>query len=298
MHSANLPVAVAFGSALLWGAWWMPVRLLEAAGMTGGWVGVLMIGCALPLLLAVRVWTGPPRTPISVRLAVSGALIGGAMALYTAAITETSVVRAVLIFYLAPVWSILIEVTWLGRRLRWLNGLAFGMAALGLLTIFRFDLSVSGWAIGDSIALVSGMCWAAGSALVFTGSEVRAARLATWGCVGGVAVSVGVNGLFATPTPPLDQTLAALPTALATGTLYIAPVLIATLWSARRLSPTTLSFLLTGEILAGVATAAWLLDEPFGWPEVTGAALIVAAALIEVVLPKPAAPGPAGPTRG
>lgn len=286
MNSINLPVVVAFVSALLWGAWWMPVRLLESAGVSGGWVGTLMIAGGLPILLALRFRTGPPRTPFSLRLAASGALIGAAMALYTAAITETTVVRAVLIFYLAPVWSILIEVTWLGRRLRWLNAVAFALAVLGLLTIFRFDLTVTGWTLGDSIALLSGMSWAAGSALVFTGSEVRATRLALWGCVGGVAISLTLALAFAAPAPTVATGGTVPLIALATGSLYIAPVLIATLWSARRLNPTTLSFLLTGEILAGVATAAWLLSEPFGWPEVIGSALIVSAALIEVVMPK------------
>ena len=56
-----------------------------------------------------------------------------------------------------------------------------------------------------------------------------------------------------------------------------------TLWSAQRLAPAVLSFLLTAEILSGVITGALFLDEPFGLLQIIGAVLIIAAALSEVV---------------
>lgn len=288
----NLPVLLAFGSALLWGAWWMPVRWLESVGLHGVWAATAMLGAAVPVLLAAQL--GIPRSRraqdgLDTRTIASGALIGVAMTLYTAAIADTTVVRAVLLFYLAPVWSILIEVTWLGRRLRWLNGVAFGLAALGVLTIFRFDLGGSSWSLGDTMALLSGMCWAAGSALVFTGRDIGALRLSLFGCLGAVAASLVCAALLGQAIPSNADAARAVGPALVTGTIYIAPVLVATLWSARRLSPTTLSFLLTGEILSGIGTAAWLLNEPFGWQELLGAGLVILAALIEVTLPKPVA---------
>lgn len=286
MQTSTVPVGVAFASALLWGAWWLPVKLLEGAGIAGIWTAVFMIGAALPVLLVSLALKRGPRAPITPRTVLSGCLIGGAMALYTASITETTVVRAVLIFYLAPVWAILIETTFLGRRFRVLNLLAFGLAVLGLATMFRFDFSGGGFSRGDLIALVSGMCWAAGSALVFTGPAIGARRLASYGCIGAVAVSLAVAALLGHPAPDPGVASQAVPLAVLAGSVYIAPVLIATLWSARRLSPTTLSFLLTGEIVSGVGTAAWFLSEPFGWPETLGTLLIVSAALIEVVMPK------------
>lgn len=282
--SLRLPVAVAFTSALLWGVWWVPVRLLEDVGVDGAWTGVFMIGLALPMLLILGLFRPTSRRPMTARLALSGALIGGAMALYTVAITETTVLRAVLIFYLSPVWAILIETIWLGRRFRLGNALAFTLAVVGILTIFRFDTSTAGWNIGDTFALFSGLSWAAGSALVFTGADVDARRLSLWGCIGAVGISAAVILVFNHPVPAF--TIDAANLGLATGSMYIAPVLIATLWSAQRLTPTTLAFLLTGEIISGVATSALFLSEPFGWPEVIGSVLIVSAALVEVAMPK------------
>ena len=65
--------------------------------------------------------------------------------------------------------------------------------------------------------------------------------------------------------------------------IYVLPVLALTLWAAQRLSPAVITFLLTAEILSGVISSAIFLDEPFGWMQVAGTALIIFAALSEVL---------------
>ena len=77
--------------------------------------------------------------------------------LYGAAITETTVVRAVLLFYLAPAWSVAIECLFFGRRFRWFNALAFAIALAGVVLIFGGRIDVGGWAIGDTMAIGSGI---------------------------------------------------------------------------------------------------------------------------------------------
>ena len=67
------------------------------------------------------------------------------------------------------------------------------------------------------------------------------------------------------------------------GAVYVLPIMIMTLWSARRLAPTTLTFLLSAEIVSGVASSAVLLDEPFGAMQLLGTVLIVFAAMSEVM---------------
>lgn len=284
--SSYLPVWLAFVCALFWGLWWLPVRALESSGLDGAWAGTAMNAGALPvLLLLFFARSGRRRTDL--RAMASGALIGGAMVLYSAAITETTVVRAVLLFYLAPAWAIGIEWLFMGRKLRWINGLALVLAACGVTLIFRGQISLSHWNLGDLLALLSGMCWAVGSALVFTGPDIGARTLGLFGCVGGMvigtALAFGTGHALPAPVDPLEPVMLA----LASGMLYIAPVLVATLWSARRLNPTLLSFLLTGEIISGIASSAIFLSEPFGWPELVGSTLVISAALTEVIAPKP-----------
>ena len=67
------------------------------------------------------------------------------------------------------------------------------------------------------------------------------------------------------------------------GAIYVLPILALTLWSAQRLSPAVISFLLTAEILSGVFSGVLLLDEPFGPMQMAGACLIFMAALSEVL---------------
>lgn len=263
----------------------MPVRALESVGLTGAWAGTAMFAGAIPALLILFIFSKRPLT-FAPRVVLSGVMVGSAMMLYSFAVTETTVVRAILLFYLAPAWAIALECLFLGRKFRFVNAAALALAALGILLIFRGDISLANWNIGDVLALASGICWAIGSTLVFSGEDVGARTIALFGCTG--ALLVGMLMLLFTgagwpSTENLPQTTGLL---TLSGTFYITPVLIATLWSARRLNPTTISFLLTGEIISGVATSAAFLNEPFGWPEILGSCVIIGAAIAEIVSPK------------
>jgi drug/metabolite transporter (DMT)-like permease len=67
------------------------------------------------------------------------------------------------------------------------------------------------------------------------------------------------------------------------GAVYVLPILFLTLWSAQRLSPAVISFLLTAEILSGVLSGALFLDEPFGPMQAAGAVMVLMAAAVEVI---------------
>ncbi|WGI21472.1 DMT family transporter [Amylibacter sp. IMCC11727] len=284
-YSKNLPLWLAFGSALFWGLWWMPVRALEAVGLTGAWAGTAMFAGAIPALILLFLWSKRPIT-FDLRVILSGAMVGSAMMLYSYAVTETTVVRAILLFYLAPAWALAIECVFLGRKFNGTNALALVLAACGILLIFRGDVSLANWTIGDGMALLSGVCWAVGSTLVFSGKDVGARTIALFGCSGALIVGLLMLLLSGAALPITENGVETAGLLTLSGTFYIAPVLIATLWSARRLNPTTISFLLTGEIISGVASSAVFLNEPFGWPEAIGSCVIIGAALVEVISPK------------
>jgi drug/metabolite transporter (DMT)-like permease len=61
------------------------------------------------------------------------------------------------------------------------------------------------------------------------------------------------------------------------------PITWMTIWPATLLSPGRVGMLLLVEVLVGVSSAALLLDEPFGLRELSGAALIIAAGVVEVL---------------
>ncbi|REC58731.1 DMT family transporter [Rhodosalinus sediminis] len=278
-------------ASLLWGVWWIPIRWLESGGLPGVWASLAMGLAALPAfaVLAAREGAGGLTAP----RALAGALcVGLAAMLYSTALVFTDVVRAVVIFYLAPAWSILIECLFMGRRWSLRSAGALALSLLGVAAIFRFDVAADRWAAGDAIALVSGLAWAVGAALVFARPGGRPATLALFATLGMVAAAAGVlalSGGAAGRWPGGGPALAATPLALATGLFYLAPVLLVTLWAAQRLAPAAMSFLLTAEIVAGVVSGAVLLAEPFGWPEAAGAGLIILGALVEAGAPVGAA---------
>ena len=57
----------------------------------------------------------------------------------------------------------------------------------------------------------------------------------------------------------------------------------ALMWAATRLEPARIGILLMSEVLVGAASAALIAGEWLSWPELAGAALVLAAGILEVL---------------
>lgn len=277
-----IPVTLAFISALLWGVWWIPIRYLESLGMSGAWGSVtLNFGAFLTAIL----WLVIRRVPFQIgpRGMLGACLVGLAVTLYSVAFTMTDVVRVVLLFYLAPAWGKLIEWAFMGQRWRWPSTAAVCLALGGAYLVLGGDVSLKGLGLGDALAVLSGMAWASGAALVFTSARMNVMSLSLVTALAAAVVGL-VFIIFAGQMTAADAGGWA-PGGIGAfgGLIYVLPILLLTLWSAQRLSPAVISFLLTAEILSGVVTGAVFLDEPFGLMQVAGAVLILTAAAVEVI---------------
>ncbi len=275
------PVLLTFCSAILWGLWWIPIRWIESMGLSGAQAGMVCnLGAALAIggyMLVARV-----RLRLSARALMGAVLVGLAFACYSLSLTMSDVVRAILLFYLAPAWSKIIEWAFLGQRWRGTSTVTLILSLAGAYLVLGGEVSLAAITMGDALALISGVAWAVGAALVFSGppSTTSALTLAT------VVCAMLLSLAFAWGTGEALPTMVSIPafgTSLAVGAIYLLPVLGITMWSAQRLPPGLLSFLFTLEIVAGVASGALLLDEPFGLYRLSGGLLIIAAALIEAV---------------
>lgn len=276
------PVVLAFLAAALWGIWWIPIRYLETLGMDGAWGSVAMnAGAALFVLC----WMLLRR--VTFRIALNGvlgaALVGVAVSTYSVAITMADVVRVILLFYLAPGWSKIIEWAFMGRGWHWTSTLTIAASLLGAWLVLGGDLSLAGFGPGDVLAVLSGMTWAGGAALIFSGGRSDATALSLVTCLCATLIGVGFivlgqGTVFSGQATAMGTGVGAL-----SGLIYVLPIMVLTLWSAQRLPPATISFLLTAEILSGVISGALLLDEPFGTMQIGGATLILFAAVAEVL---------------
>ena len=280
LSSPLAPVVLTFCAAILWGLWWIPVRTLEAGGMTGAQAGIILnLGAATAVGLIMLAFRHPLR--IGPRAIAGGALVGVALSTYSIAFAYSDVVRVILLFYLAPAWSKLIEWAFMGRPWNWSTTFTVGASLAGAILILGGRLSVSAINLGDVLAIISGIAWAIGATFIFTGAKSTAISLTLVTLCMATLVAAGFALLVG--ESPVSSTGLGLQTAgLAMGAFYSLPVMFATLWSAQRLAPALLSFLFTLEICSGVLSGALLLDEPFGVIQLAGSVLIIGAALSEV----------------
>ena len=278
---------MALMAAAMWGMWWIPIRYLNETGLPGAWSGLAInAATALVLLLLVLVRGGYGRIDIPT---VAGAfLIGIAVASFAAAVSLTEVARAVLLFYLCPAWSTILECIFLNRRWNWSSVLAIGFSMLGLVLIFGNEILSASPGMGDLLALISGMTWATGSALLFTGRNQPISFLAMISMVG--SAIVGLLSVLAWPdefghAPEMNDLVASLPVALLVATIYFLPMIMITIKSARVLAPALMSFLLSFEIVTGISSSAVMLDEVFGWRELSGTVCVILGAVTEFFIP-------------
>ena len=281
-QSRQVPILVVMVCAAMWGFWWFPVSLFEAAGLHGPWIGFAMSASALPVGL---IWVLTKSGGMSPRAVLGASLVGLAVTLYAMAASYTDFIRAVLLFYLAPAWSTLIEIYFFKRRWTPQAFVAIAFSLIGVLLISRGEISFDGLgAVGDWMALGSGVSWSIGIALVFAARSAEVSRVMVTAALGGVVAALLialVDGTLAAPVPYASTVEH--PEAFGFAALYVGIILAGTMWGAFRLPPAVMTYLLSIEILGGVLSSALILGERFGWHEICGAVFIIGAVLVEVL---------------
>ena len=278
-------VALAFGAAL-WGLYWIPIRGIEQAGVAAIWTGPTIFGASIlffaPLLvLRFRNFVGPWR-----HILMPGLLAGFAFALYIASLNLTDVVRAILLFYLSPLWSTLLGILMLQERLTANRVVALLLAFSGLYIVLVVENGLP-WPrnTGDWFALLSGLCWSIATVKLFQdGARMVLEKVITFVVCAlfmSLILVLWQQGDFS-GAPDLASLQAGWHWILLVAVLML-PITWLTIWPATLLSPGRVGMLLLCEVLVGVTSAALLLDEPFGLRELSGAVLIVSAGVVEVL---------------
>jgi drug/metabolite transporter (DMT)-like permease len=221
---------------------------------------------------------------------VTGLFSGGAWVLYSNSLLYTEVARALLLFYLTPLWSTLLARAFLGEPITLPRLLTIAMGIGGLLVILGFE---GGFPLprnaGDWLGLGSGMIWA-GASVRFRRDgpiPVRDAVFAYF--LGGTLLSLAAASFVASP-PGAAAVGAALPALIAISVGFILPSMALIIFGSQRLSPGRVGILLMTEAVVGILSAAVLTAEPFGAREAIGAALIISAGLIDILWANPTPP--------
>ena len=231
------------------------------------------------------------RQPVGTNQAITGLLIGGAMALYCESLLLTDVVRALILFYVMPAWGTIVEIGFMGRRFTLWRGLSLLLSMAGLLALLRVsaDLEVSLNA-GDAMALFSGIMYAVGAMRVRQAQEVTVfEQVFAFFLFGGIfafaMTFLPIAGFGILPTASV--LIAVVPWMILMAVVFMIPVVWGLYWGNRSVDPGRLGVLLQIEVVVGISSAAIITDEPFGWREATGALLVLGAGLIEVIANRP-----------
>ena len=278
-------LSLAIGAAF-WGLYWIPIRGIEQAGVAAYWTGPTIFGFSMLLfipLVVLRLRNFIDHWHI---ILLPGLLAGFAFALYIASINLTDVVRAILLFYMTPLWSTLLGLLLLGERLTLNRLVALVLAFSGLYIVLVVE---SGLPIprntGDWFALLSGLCWSVASVKLFQdGARLVLEKVITFvlfALVTSLSLVFLQQGDFS--GSPDAASLRAGWYWIALIAIVMLPITWLTIWPATVLSPGRVGMLLLTEVLVGVLSAAFLLDEPFGMREIAGSVLIIAAGLVEVL---------------
>ncbi len=277
-------IAVALCGSI-WGVFWLPLHWLDAQGVGGAWTAFLFnlvsFLAPLPFLLRRAQWQG------FVRHAPAGLLLGTAFSLYTVSLVMTDVLHAILLFYLTPVWSTLAARILFGSRLTLSRVLAIALGLAGMVTLLGATDGVPmPRNLGDWVALVSGMLWAAGTMHSYSRPARGIALSVVSFSLGGVISSALVLAVVLKMDLPLaahGALLPSLPWIILSALIVFVPPNFLILWAAQRLDPGRIGILLTTEVMVGAISAALLSGEPFGTPELLGTAFIISAGLVEVL---------------
>ncbi len=276
---SQLAVAALLAAGLLWGLTWMPFKHFGTLGLTGITLAMMsygLIGLVVLPWLAWRARSWPQRGLIAL-IALTG---GGANVCFVSALMQGTVVRVMLLFYLAPVWGVLGGRIFFGEPLTALRIAGVAAAVAGAFLLLGgpkvFDAPPG---IVDLLALASGMLYA--SQNIATRAADRAPLDAKT-----MVVFVGCGGLSGTlvllggaSLPPLSAALLGQLAAFAG--IWMMAAMVFTAYGVTHLEAGRAAILLVFELLAAVISAMWIAGERLTGVEWIGAALIVGAALLE-----------------
>lgn len=274
-------------SGITWGLFWIPLRMLDRAGIYGAWATVLFYVVPLLLFLPYLIFRWNKILRCGLPLHFIGLASGTSLALYADALIYTEVVRGLLLFYMTPIWSLILARIVLGEAITPPRMLAIALGLLGMLVLLGIDVGMPlPRNTGDWMGLLGGMGWAVAAVLLRKddGSHAMEFTLSYffWGSVAAVIIAISpLAGDIELPT--MSSVWEVMPWFLVVALILVIPAAWAVIWGAPHLNPGVVALLFMIEVSVGTVTAAIWANEPFGARELIGVILITLAGLSEFI---------------
>lgn len=273
-------LALAF-NALVWGLSWWPFRQFQAAGLHPLWTTALLFGVSLlTLALGARGALAELRRSPGLWLVMLAA--GASNTCFNWGVATGDVVRVVLLFYLMPLWAVLLARLILGEPLRALALARVALALAGAAAVLwpeqgGLPLPAS---LSDGLGLAGGFFFALNNVMLRHQSAraPQARALAMFGggalVAGAAALAMSATGLI--PWPALPGWLWALPVLGAAGLFFLSNLSLQ--YGAARLPANITAVVMLVEVPTAALSALWLGGGHLDLRTALGGLVIVLAA--------------------
>lgn len=290
--SGRLPALALSLNALIWGTSWWPFRQLLGLGVHPLWATVFVFAVSFSVIVALR-----PRAlgqlVRSPALWVLLAAAGLTNAAFNWAVVIGDVVRVVLLFYLMPLWSVLLARLLLHERLTTQALLRMALALLGAaIVLWPEGAGLGGLPLprepADWLALLGGFTFALNTVMLKRAADLPQEGRALAMFAGGLLVPLALvsvlalQGLVPWPPAPAPHWL------FGVGVLSLLFLIgnLALQYGAQRLPASVTSVVMLTEVLFASVSALLFGDSLLSPRLALGGACILAAALLAAQSPR------------
>lgn len=275
-------------NAFIWGVSWWPFRQLHEAGLHPLWATVMIFALAVAVISALRpaAWGELLRHP---PLWVILLAAGTTNATFNWGVAVGDVVRVVLLFYLMPLWAVLLAWAVLKEAPGTLGLLRAALALAGALIVLKPESGGWPWprSLTDLLGLAGGFSFALNNVMLrreaARSNAGRALAMFLGGAVVALALALGLSAGGGVPSPPAPAAGWLLGVA-GLGALFMASNLALQYGASRLPAHATAVIMLTEVVFASVSSVA-LGASALSAPLLLGGGLILVAAALAALKP-------------
>ena len=277
----SAPAQGLLAGAAIWGLIWYPYRLLQQAGLDGLWSTLFTYGLALVIGVLAFPRHARSLAKMPALAWLMGAAIGWSNLAYVLGVLEGEVMRVLLLFYLAPLWTVPIARILLHERLDRRGMAVMALAFTGAMAMLWDPRLGAPWPASRAewLGLAAGLLYALGNVLVrrLQGMTDPAKSIVIWaGVTVAALVHLGGSPIDAGRAWPLAAAEWPLVTGIAIAVLAMS---LALQYGLSRMPATRAIVILLSELVIAAIAAYLLAGETLRLQDWIGGALIVAATL-------------------
>ena len=278
---SSAPTWALLAGAAMWGALWYPYRLLAQAGLDGIWASLVTYGVALLAGIAIFPRAAASLARMPAAALVMGAAIGWSNLAYVIAVLEGEVMRVLLLFYLAPLWTVPIARVVLKEKADATGLAVMALAFTGAMVMLWKPQIGLPWpqARAEWLGLAAGFLFALGNVLVRRLQDMgdAAKSMVIWaGVTVAAAAHVPWSGVSAGGAAHIALANAGLVAAIAAAVVVMSLVLQ---YGLTRMPANRAIVILLFELVVAAIAAYFLAGETMRVQDWIGGALIVAASI-------------------